>query len=46
MQFSDLGEKLTDAQVDVVFEDCLDEENSDGEIDYDRKWGRDLQNDF
>lgn len=23
--------------MDIVFEDCLDDENSDGEIDYDRK---------
>ncbi|XP_022920381.1 myosin light chain alkali-like isoform X2 [Onthophagus taurus] len=30
-----LGEKLTDAQVEEVFEDCLPEENDDGEIEYD-----------
>nr|XP_023023624.1 myosin light chain alkali-like [Leptinotarsa decemlineata] len=29
-----LGEKLTDAQVEELFEDCLDEENDDGEIPY------------
>ncbi|KAJ3667143.1 hypothetical protein Zmor_002545 [Zophobas morio] len=29
-----LGEKLTDHQVDEVFEDCLDEEDDEGEIEY------------
>ena len=29
-----LGEKLTDAEVDELFEDCMNEENDDGEIDY------------
>ncbi|XP_028138422.1 myosin light chain alkali-like [Diabrotica virgifera virgifera] len=29
-----LGEKLNDAEVDEVFEQCLDEENDDGEIPY------------
>lgn len=32
-----LGEKLTEDQVDILFEDCLDSENSEGEIEYDRK---------
>lgn len=36
--FGLLGEKLTDKEVDIVFDDCLDEENSDGEIEYDRKF--------
>lgn len=36
--FGFLGEKLTDKEVDIVFDDCLDEENSDGEIEYDRKF--------
>lgn len=34
--FAALAEKLTDAEVDELFEDCLDEENDDGEIVYDR----------
>lgn len=32
-----LGEKLTDIEVDELFEDCLDEEDDEGEILYDRK---------
>lgn len=32
-----LGEKLTDVEVDELFEDCLDEEDDEGEILYDRK---------
>lgn len=32
-----LGEKLTDAEVDELFEDCLDEEDDEGEIPYERK---------
>lgn len=32
-----LAEKLTDAEGDVLFEDCLDEENDEGEIPYIRK---------
>lgn len=31
------AEKLTDAEVDELFDDCLDEEDDDGQIDYDRK---------
>lgn len=33
-----LGEKLTDAEVDELFEDCLDEEDDEGEIPYERKF--------
>lgn len=33
-----LGERLTDAQVDEVFEDCLPEEDDEGEIEYDSKY--------
>ncbi|KAJ3627180.1 hypothetical protein MTP99_014579 [Tenebrio molitor] len=29
-----LGEKLTDVQVDELFEDCLDEEDDEGDINY------------
>ncbi|EEZ98545.2 myosin light chain alkali [Tribolium castaneum] len=29
-----LGEKLTDAEVDELFEDCLDEEDDEGDIEY------------
>ncbi|KAG5881858.1 Myosin light chain alkali [Gonioctena quinquepunctata] len=29
-----LGEKLKDTEVDELFEDCLDEENDDGDIPY------------
>ncbi|XP_056640737.1 myosin light chain alkali-like [Diorhabda sublineata] len=29
-----LGEKLTEAEVDELFDTCLDEENDDGEIPY------------
>lgn len=31
------GEQLTQDQVDVLFEDCMGEENDDGEIEYIRK---------
>ncbi|XP_060526116.1 myosin light chain alkali-like [Cylas formicarius] len=30
-----LAEKLTDDQVDELFEDCLDEEDDEGQIEYD-----------
>lgn len=33
-----LGEKLTEDQVDELFEDCLDEEDDDGQIPYIRKF--------
>ncbi|XP_066147092.1 myosin light chain alkali-like [Euwallacea fornicatus] len=32
---STLGEKLTEEQVDELFEDCLDEEDDEGQIEYD-----------
>lgn len=32
-----LAEKLTDDEVDELFEDCMDEEDDEGEIYYDRK---------
>lgn len=32
------GEKLTNDQVDELFDDCLDEEDDDGMIPYDRKY--------
>lgn len=35
MKFS--GEKLSDPEVDKVFEDCLPEEDDDGMIEYDSK---------
>ena len=30
-----LAEKLTDVEVDELFDDCLDEEDDEGQIDYD-----------
>ncbi|CAH1984975.1 unnamed protein product [Acanthoscelides obtectus] len=32
--FMTLGEKMTEEQVDELFEDCLDEEDDDGQISY------------
>lgn len=32
-----LGEKLTEDEVDELFEDCLDEEDDEGQIPYIRK---------
>lgn len=32
------GEKLTEAQVDEVYEDCMPEEDDEGQIEYERKF--------